>query len=60
MLFAIKYCLQVVFLYVVSLYLGFKWANRLGKNPWKWAVVCFLFSYWAGSFCTVTQLESVA
>lgn len=45
MLFAIKYFIQLLLIYALPCYVGFRWANKLGKNPWKWAVICFFFSY---------------
>ncbi|WP_223851547.1 hypothetical protein [Cupriavidus pauculus] len=45
--FVLKKMLEIAFLHVLPCYFAFKWAKRVGKNPWMWAVLCFLFSYFA-------------
>lgn len=45
MLFAIKKFFELFFMHALPCYIAFRWANKINKNPWKWAVICFLSSY---------------
>lgn len=47
MLFALQKILEIAFMHVLPCYVAFRWAKKVGKNPWKWAILCFLFSYFA-------------